>query len=258
MAQDLSAQIERVASWLAEARRGIVFTGAGISTESGIPDFRSPNGVWARNKPVYYDEFLASADARYEYWRQKAEAAGDFEQAAPNVGHQTIARWEEQGRVLGVITQNIDGLHQDAGSRRVWELHGTARWIACVDCSERYEPLPLLAQFRANQAVPPCPACGGRLKSATVSFGQMLPTEVLEESVELARTSDLFLAIGSSLVVHPAAGLPQIAKRAGATLVIINRDPTDLDPMADVVLHEPIGVTLAAIDRALAEATSEA
>lgn len=258
MAKDLSTQIDRVASWLAEARRGIVFTGAGISTESGIPDFRSPNGVWARNKPVYYDEFLASADARHEYWRQKAEAAGDFEQAAPNVGHQTIARWEEQGRVLGVITQNIDGLHQDAGSRRVWELHGTARWIACVDCSERYEPLPLLAQFRARQAVPPCPACGGRLKSATVSFGQMLPTEVLEESVELARTSDLFLAIGSSLVVHPAAGLPQLAKRAGAKLVIINRDPTDLDPIADVVLHEPIGVTLSAIDRALVEATSEA
>lgn len=258
MAKDLSTQIDRVASWLAEARRGIVFTGAGISTESGIPDFRSPNGVWARNKPVYYDEFLASADARHEYWRQKAEAAGDFEQAAPNVGHQTIARWEEQGRVLGVITQNIDGLHQDAGSRRVWELHGTARWIACIDCSARYEPLPLLAQFRASQAVPPCPACGGRLKSATVSFGQMLPTEVLEESVELARTSDLFLAIGSSLVVHPAAGLPQLAKRAGAKLVIINRDPTDLDPIADVVLHEPIGVTLSAIDRALVEATSEA
>jgi len=258
MAQNLSAEIERVASWLAAAHRGIVFTGAGISTESGIPDFRSPNGVWARNKPVYYDEFLASAEARHEYWRQKAEAAGDFQQAAPNVGHQTIARWEQQGRVLGVITQNIDGLHQDAGSRRVWELHGTARWIACVDCSERYEPLPLLARFRAENAVPPCPACGGRLKSATVSFGQMLPTEVLEESVELARTSDVFLAIGSSLVVHPAAGLPQLAKRAGAKLVIINRDPTDLDSMADVVLHEPIGATLSAIDAALAETASEA
>jgi NAD-dependent deacetylase len=258
MADARQSVIDRVAEWLLAARRAVVFTGAGISTESGIPDFRSPNGVWARNKPVYYEEFLASADARHEYWRQKAEAAADFEQAAPNVGHQTIARWEEQGWVLGVITQNIDGLHQDAGSRRVLELHGTARWIACVDCSDRYEPLPLLAQFRANQAVPPCPACGGRLKSATVSFGQMLPTEVLEESVELARTSDVFLAIGSSLVVHPAAGLPQLAKRAGARLVIINRDPTDLDPLADIVLHEPIGATLSAIDRALADATSKA
>jgi NAD-dependent protein deacetylase/lipoamidase len=243
--------IEQVAGWLAEAERAIVFTGAGMSTESGIPDFRSPGGVWSKYRPVYFQEFLDSPEARFEYWRQKSEAAGDFVQARPNAGHATIARWEECGRIVGVITQNIDGLHQDAGSRKVLELHGTARWIARLDCGERFEPMPLLEAFRAEQAVPPCAACGGRLKSATVSFGQSLPADVLEESQLLAESSDLFLAIGSSLVVYPAAGLPEVARRAGARLVIINRDPTDFDRAADAVIHEPIGATLARIDAAL-------
>ncbi len=244
--------IERVARWLAEARRAVVFTGAGMSTESGIPDFRSPGGVWARNTPVYYDEFLRSSEARFEYWRQKAEAAADFERAEPNVGHRTIARWEAERRVLGVVTQNIDGLHQRAGSERVLELHGTVRWIVCVDCRARFEPLPLMAWFREHQQVPACAACGvGRLKSATVSFGQALPEDVLEESVQWARECDLFLAIGSSLVVQPAAGLPKLAQASGAKLVIINRDPTELDALADAVIAEPIGAVLTAIDAAL-------
>ena len=240
--------IERVAQWLSRARRAVVFTGAGMSTESGIPDFRSPGGVWSQNKPVYYDEFLQSASARFEYWRQKALAAADFERAEPNVGHRTIARWEAEGRVQAVVTQNIDGLHQDAGSSRVLELHGTARWVDCLDCGARFDPLPLLAWFREREAVPPCEACGGRLKSATISFGQSLPTDVLEESTELARSSDLFFAIGSSLVVYPAAGLPELARRSGAKLVIINRDPTPLDEQADCVIHDSIGATLAHLD----------
>ena len=240
--------IQRVARWLSRAKRAIIFTGAGMSTESGIPDFRSPGGVWSQNKPVYYDRFLESAEARFEYWRQKALAAADFEQAKPNVGHHAIARWEQEGRVAAVVTQNIDGLHQAAGSRRVLELHGTVRWIICVDCEARYEPLPLLAQFRQQQAVPPCEACGGRLKSATVSFGQSLPEGVLQESIDLASESDVFLAIGSSLVVYPAAGLPDVARRAGAKLVIINRDPTDQDELADAVIAEPIGKVLTQID----------
>jgi NAD-dependent deacetylase len=246
-----SSAIGRVARWLREADRAVVFTGAGMSTESGIPDFRSPGGVWSRNRPVYYDEFLASAEARFEYWRQKALAADDFARAAPNAGHQALARWEEAGRVMAVITQNIDGLHQQAGSRRVLELHGTARWIECVDCGQRFEPMRLVEEFRARQAVPPCPVCGGRLKSATISFGQPMPADVMDESVELAQASDLFLAIGSSLVVYPAAGLPQVAKRAGARLVIINRDATDQDATADAVIREPIGAALTQIDEIL-------
>jgi NAD-dependent deacetylase len=247
--------IEQVANWLRTARHAIVFTGAGMSTESGIPDFRSPGGVWSRNTPVYYQDFLASAEARHEYWRQKAEAADDFLRAVPNSGHLAIAGWEQAGRVAAVITQNIDGLHQEAGSRRVLELHGTARWIACVDCHERFQPLPLIELFRARQVVPPCPACGGRLKSATISFGQALPTDVLDESVALAEASDLFLVIGSSLVVHPAAGLPQLARRAGARVVIINRDPTEQDTSAAAVIRDPIGATLSQIDAAMRQAS---
>jgi len=254
MTQDVSSVIERVAGWLGEARQAVIFTGAGMSTESGIPDFRSPGGVWSKNEPVFYDQFLASAVARHEYWRQKSELADDFQRAQPNSGHLMIARWEQAGRVAAVITQNIDGLHQDAGSRRVLELHGTARWIECVDCHERFEPMPLIEAFRAAQAVPPCEACGGRLKSATISFGQALPTDVLESSIALSESSDLFLAIGSSLVVHPAAGLPEIARRAGAKLVIINREPTEQDAAADAVLHEPIGSTLARIGETMTSA----
>ena len=245
---DLATTIAEVGKWLRAAENAVVFTGAGISTESGIPDFRSPGGVWSQNKPVYYDEFLASAAARFEYWRQKALAADDFVRAEPNAGHLTIARWEQLGRLRGGITQNIDGLHQQAGSRRVLELHGTVRWIACVDCGERFDPLPLMQQFGERQEVPDCAACGGRLKSATVSFGQSLPADVLEESIALARESDLFLAIGSSLVVHPAASLPEIARRAGARVVIINRDPTEQDATAHAVIREGIGATLTAID----------
>lgn len=243
--------IEQVARWLAEARHAVVFTGAGVSTESGIPDFRSPGGVWSRYQPVYYDDFLASTAARHEYWRQKAEAAADFDRAAPNAGHLTIARWEQAGRIVAVVTQNIDGLHQAAGSRRVLELHGTARWIQCVDCDERFQPAPLFERFRAQGQVPPCPACGGRLKNATISFGQPLPGDVLAEAAALAEASDLFIAVGSSLVVYPAAQLPQIARRSGARLAIINRDPTEQDSTADIVIREPIGGTLTAIDAAL-------
>jgi len=244
--------IERVAQWLASAERAVVFTGAGMSTESGIPDFRSPGGVWSQNKPVYYDEFLRSPEARFEYWRQKALAAGDFERAEPNVGHLTIARWESEGRIAGVVTQNIDGLHQRAGSQNVLELHGTVRWIVCVDCQAKYEPLPLLAWYREQQQLPTCESCGSdRMKSATVSFGQSLPEDVLETSLQLARESDVFLAIGSSLVVYPAAGLPELARRSGAKLAIINRDPTDQDELADAVIADPICQVLTAVDASM-------
>jgi NAD-dependent deacetylase len=242
------SDIEQVAHWLASARFAVVLTGAGISTESGIPDFRSPGGVWSKYRTVYYDEFLESADARYEYWRQKCEMHREFADATPNIGHQILARWEAAGRIRGVITQNIDGLHQIAGSGKVLELHGTARQAACIDCRARYEIGPLVEQFRAENRVPDCPACGGPLKHATISFGQKLPADVLMEANRWSRVADLMLAIGSSLVVTPAADLPRAAKAHGARLVIINRDPTPLDLLADAILSNSIGNTLTAID----------
>ncbi len=247
-------EIAQVAHWLASSRSAVVLTGAGISTESGIPDFRSPGGVWSKYRTVYFDEYLASADGRYEYWRQKCEMHVEFAGAQPNAGHQALARWEAAGRLRGVITQNIDGLHQLAGSRRVLELHGTARRAACLDCATHYDINPLVAQFLTTNAVPDCPECGGVLKHATISFGQMLPADILMEATRWSREADLLLAIGSSLVVTPAADLPRIAKDRGARLVIINRDPTPVDRLADAVLRGGIGETLTAID-ALARAS---
>lgn len=246
--------LEQVAGWLREAGSAVAFTGAGISTESGIPDFRSPGGVWSKYQPVMYDDFLARAEARHEYWRQKCEAHRGFADAEPNAGHRVLARWEQIGLLAGVITQNIDGLHQDAGSRTVLELHGTNRTVGCLDCSKRFEPGPLVEEFLATDTVPDCPECGGRLKHATVSFGQSLPPEVLQEAFDTSNRCGLFIALGSSLVVEPAASLPRAAKAAGARLVIINRDPTGQDQAADLVINAPIGETLKAIDECLAEA----
>jgi NAD-dependent deacetylase len=243
--------IKQVAHWLASSRAAVALTGAGISTESGIPDFRSPGGVWSKYRTVYFDEFATSADARYEYWRQKCEMHRELGPAQPNAGHRILAQWETAGRLRGVITQNIDGLHQLAGSRRVLELHGTAREAACLDCSARYDIEPLIAQFTAEDRVPDCPQCGGRLKHATISFGQVLPPDVHMEATRWSRDADLMLAIGSSLVVTPAADLPRIAKDRGARLVIINRDPTPLDPIADATLRGSIGELLTNINDTL-------
>jgi NAD-dependent deacetylase len=226
-------------------------TGAGISTESGIPDFRSPGGVWSKYRTVYFDEFLASADGRTEYWRQKAEAHREFADAEPNAGHRVLAGWEAAGRIRGVITQNIDGLHQMAGSREVLELHGTAREAACLDCGHRMPIGPLIEEFFRTHSAPPCPQCDGRIKHATVSFGQPLPSRVLDQAAAWSQECDLMLAIGSSLVVTPAADLPMWAARAGARLVIINRDETPLDRAAAAVLRAPIGETLTKIDSLL-------
>jgi NAD-dependent deacetylase len=199
---------------------------------------------------VYYDEFLASAEARHEYWQQKSEAHQGFAAAVPNAGHQMLATWEGQGRLRGVITQNIDGLHQLAGNRHVLELHGTARHAACTNvsgCEERQEIAPLVEQFLTTDRVPVCPRCGSPLKHATVSFGQALPADVLEAATDWSAECDLMLAIGSSLVVTPAASLPSFAKQCGAKLVIINRDETPLDGIADAVVRGSIGEVLTAV-----------
>jgi NAD-dependent deacetylase len=248
---EFSHEIVRVADLLAASRSAVALTGAGISTESGIPDFRSPGGVWSKYRTIYFDEFLASAAGRQEYWRQKCEMHAEFRAAQPNAGHRVLARWQAAGRLRGVITQNIDGLHQMSGSAGVLELHGTAREAGCLDCRERYDIEPFVAQFLETHKPPCCPSCGGLLKHATISFGQQLPVAVLMEATRWSREADLMLAIGSSLVVTPAADLPRVAKQHGARLVIVNRDPTPLDPLADAIFREPIGEVLLGLDAAL-------
>lgn len=243
----------QVARWLAEGGVAAAFTGAGVSTESGIPDFRSPGGVWATSRPVYYQEFLDSAQARQEYWRQKAITHRQFTSSKPNRGHLVLARWQDDDRLSAVITQNIDGLHQQAGSRSVIELHGTALKVDCLSCRASFDAEEMVAAFEAAGRPPDCPECGGLLKHATISFGQSLEESVLARAAEIASAAELFLAIGSSLVVEPAASLPWLAKSRGARLVIINRDPTPLDDFADALLRSPIGDTLSTIDELLGE-----
>ncbi|MCA9212380.1 MAG: NAD-dependent protein deacylase [Planctomycetales bacterium] len=248
-------QLELIARALQSSKLNVFFSGAGMSTASGIPDFRSPGGIWSKYQPVYFDEFMGSESARHEYWRQKAEAHRDFAGAKPNDGHRTVAKWEARGILRGVITQNIDELHQQAGSQNVLELHGTARRVACMDCDYIVEADPLVRQFLETDRVPACPRCsdGGRLKHATVSFGQSLPSDTLYEAGKWCREAGAFFAVGSSLVVTPAADFPRIAKQHGATFVIINRDPTPLDSIADYVIRDDIVKVLAEIDANLAE-----
>lgn len=247
----MTTHLDRLAEWIDGSDSTVAFTGAGISTESGIPDFRSPGGVWARSQPVYFDELLRSAEARKEYWRQKSETHREFIAASPNVGHRTLAEWEARGRLRGVITQNIDGLHRAAGSRSILELHGTALFVSCLSCEARFDAGLMVDRFLAEGEPPACPECGGLTKHATVSFGQSLPPNVLNEAADWAQSCRVFLAIGSSLVVYPAAELPEVAKRHGARLVIVNRTATPLDSMADLVIRESIGETFAALEERL-------
>ena len=238
---DLDTAAAQINQLLSAAGTAVAFTGAGISTESGIPDFRSPDGIWAKNRTVYFNEFIASEEDRREYWRQKSSIAKEFEVARPNVTHEVLARLESDGVLRGVITQNIEGLHQEAGSRNVLELHGTAREVACLSCDWRDSATPWNRRFIETQLVPRCPDCGGLIKHATVSFGQTLPADVLQTSADWAAESSLFLTLGSSLVVEPAASLPRLAVQSGASLVIVNRDPTPLDPLATIVVNAPLG-----------------
>jgi len=221
---------------LAARRRVVAFTGAGVSTASGIPDFRSPGGIWDRYRPVPIQEFLASEEARRRYWQYKRETYADFAGARPNAAHTCLARLEANGRLLGVITQNIDGLHQDAGSRRVIELHGTNRRVDCLDCGRRYPAAEVQDRLNGGCELPLCDSCGGPLKAATISFGQALDPRVLAEAFDLARSADLLLVLGSSLVVYPAAAIPEMAASAQVPIVIINREPTPLDALAAAVV----------------------
>jgi NAD-dependent deacetylase len=244
----VDTDLQRIADWLGQAERCVVFTGAGVSTESGIPDFRSPGGVWSRTKPILFEDYCRDPQAQLEYWRQRAETHVQFADAQPNKAHQAFARWETQERIRGVVTQNIDGLHQLAGSRHVLELHGTARKVGCLECGALYDATAMLEQFQQTQTVPRCARCGGLTKHATISFGQALSADVLREAIRWSREADLFFAIGSSLLVTPAADLPFLAKESGARLIIINREATPLDSLADVVLHCAIGSCMESVD----------
>jgi NAD-dependent deacetylase len=232
---------------LARSRRAVAFTGAGVSTASGVPDFRSPGGIWSRYRPVTIQEFRASAEARKRYWLYKKETYADFAHARPNAAHGALARLEAEGRMLGVITQNIDGLHQEAGSRTVVELHGTNRRWECLGCGRTGPAAEVQERLLAGEEVPTCRACGGPLKAATISFGQALRPEVLEEAFALARNADLLLVLGSSLVVYPAAAIPETVAAQGAPMVIINREPTPLDGLAAVALRGEVERLLPAL-----------
>lgn len=239
-------QVEQLHELLEASRRAVVFTGAGISTESGIPDFRSPGGIWTKYRPIEFQDFLASEEMRRESWRRKLAVEEAFAQAEPNRGHRAIAELVRRGKVSAVITQNIDNLHQQSGvpADKVIELHGNGTYAACLQCERRYELGPILEAFRRNEKLPVCDECGGIVKTATISFGQSMSPREMQRAEEESVACDLFLAIGSSLVVYPAAGFPMLAKRCGARLAIINRDPTDQDAAADLVLHTDIGATL--------------
>ena len=224
----------------------VAFTGAGISTESGIPDFRSPGGVWDNMQPIDFRDFLASEEMRRESWRRKIASDAMFTRASPNRGHRSLSHLVSTGTCTSVITQNVDGLHQASGvpDEKTIELHGNATYARCLECRQRYDLEPILEAFRRDETLPTCDACSGTIKTATISFGQSMPLGPMQRSEEEALSCDLFIAMGSSLVVYPAAGFPALAKRNGARLVILNRDGTDLDAIADLVIHAEIGDTL--------------
>ena len=243
---DDKAGIGQLKELIYSCERAVVFTGAGISTESGIPDFRSPDGIWSKTTPIYFDEFVKSEEARRESWRRKFIIDQDIDSAEPNRGHRAVAKWVRVGKVSSVITQNVDGLHQASGvpDDNVIELHGNGTYAKCLTCGTRYELDPIKESFLHDETIPTCEMCGGLVKGATISFGQPMPEEQMRRARAEALSCDLFLAIGSSLVVYPAAGFPALAKESGAKLVILNRDSTELDSLADLVLNLEIGPTL--------------
>lgn len=246
IAADLGSAVERLGEMIAAATTIVPFTGAGISTETGIPDFRSPGGLWTRNRPIPFDEFVASQDARDEAWRRRFAMEPTFAAAKPGRGHRALASLYKAGKIPALITQNIDNLHQASGfaAEDVVELHGNTTYARCIGCEATYDLGWVKTRFDADGQAPDCTSCGEPVKTATISFGQMMPEREMQRAAELSRACDLFLAIGSSLVVWPAAGFPLLAKQSGARLVIINNEPTEQDGDADLVIRFDIGETL--------------
>ena len=243
------SQRAELAEMIRGARRIVVFTGAGISTESGIPDFRSPGGVWSKMSPIYFQDFVAKEDQRREAWRRVFSGSAGWTGREPNAGHYAVARLVAQGKASSVITQNVDNLHQNAGvpASQVIELHGNASYATCLSCGLRHEFEDLRPAFVERGEIPSCRDCGSIVKSATISFGQAMPEGPMRQAEAEALACDLFLVLGSSLVVYPAAGFPLMAKRHGARLAIVNREPTELDDYADLVLNDEIGPVMAAV-----------
>ncbi|NBN78098.1 NAD-dependent deacetylase [Microvirga tunisiensis] len=245
--EDVKEASAMLADLFALNGRVVVLTGAGLSTESGIPDYRSPGGIWSTHAPIQYQAFVTDKAARLEDWRRRFQFHAEFTAAAPNAAHRALARLTGEGRIGLVVTQNIDGLHQRAGQAAgtLIELHGNGTYAHCLDCRH---PAGIPAQQEAVAAgrSPRCAACGGLLKAAVVSFGEAMPQDKLARAVAAARQADVFLVLGSSLAVHPAATLPELAVAAGADLVIVNRDPTPLDHLASCLMATPLAATFAA------------
>jgi NAD-dependent deacetylase len=245
---DIETAVVELRALVEAAKVVLPFTGAGISTECGIPDFRSPGGLWTRNRPIPFDEFLASSEMRAEAWRRRFAMEKEFAAARPGRGHLALASLYRCGKAPAVVTQNIDNLHQISGiaAEHVVELHGNTTYAVCLACGKRYELAWVKQQFTAaGGQAPDCTDCGGRIKSATVSFGQAMPVPAMRRAEELSRACDLFLVVGSSLVVWPAAGFSLLAKQNGARLAIINREATEFDDIADLVIRDDIGSVLA-------------
>lgn len=245
----LSDEIERLRTLLHNSQRAVVFTGAGMSTDSGIPDFRGPQGLWKHVKPIPFQDFVSSEAVRQHYWKQWFEHSKELLSAKPNFGHRIIARLVESGDVAAVITQNVDNLHQVSGipADKVIELHGNSTYAKCLGCARRREMSDIEAELARNQEVKPCAECGGIIKTATISFGQQMPDLPMRRAAEEVDACDLVIVLGSSLTVYPAASFPQIARDRGAQLVIINNEPTELDAAADLVLHAGISEVLGAV-----------
>lgn len=242
----MAGQVDELKQMMVDARRIVAFTGAGISTESGIPDFRSPGGIWTKYQPIDFRDFMASEEMRRESWRRKFATDATMTTATPNAGHRALARLAEDGKLTALITQNIDGLHQASGvpDEQVIELHGNATYASCLSCGERHEIAWAKEVFAKDEMLPECTACGGIVKTATISFGQAMPEHEMARAQAATLEADLFIVLGSSLVVYPAAGFPILAKENGSGLVIINREPTDQDSFADLVINAEIGSTM--------------
>ena len=242
----LREKLQYASELMKQAQRIVALTGAGISTESGIPDFRSPGSIWLQQPPVRYQDFITKPEARQQYWRTRRDLYGQVSSAQPNAAHLALVDLAKKEHLLGIVTQNFDGLHHDAGNdpEQIVELHGTSRSAACTHCGQRSSMRELQSRIDAGEVNPLCSDCGGFLKAATILFGQRIPDDVIARAKELAFACDLFLVVGSSLKVNPAAILPRIALKNDVPLIIINLQPTHLDDYAEIVINEKAGEVL--------------